>query len=379
VKVGLVCPLDPGTAISKYVAALAAILAQGHEVTLFCEPGIDPAATHAMPPGVPIVPLDRAGRRLLWRQDVVHVQLGNSQFHHFQSHLAGALRRGGRRPPVVVTLHEATVGNSLQPTCPACIRLVLASPVKLARLTPPALRAMARDRKVLRHLPPRELANHLWAGTVGQLVVHARAVVPLLRFDAGGAPVTVIPPAAIGTAMGPPPGGLPDVLVPVLGLSPHRGLEMLVQAASGVQAPHRLTITGTDSGRHPDFTRRFAALARPLLEAGRLTLPGPLPEAQFEAALERAAVVAVPRLQTLGEVSSAILHAFAAGRPVVASAVGAFPEYVRDGENGLLAANTVPAWTAALERILSSAAERQRMGDGALRTARTELGAARIL
>ena len=66
----------------------------------------------------------------------------------------------------------------------------------------------------------------------------------------------------------------------------------------------------------------------------------------------------------------ALLEAMAAGRPVVATAVGGVPEVVRDGESGILvAAGDTSAFAEALARLLRDETTRQRMGTAAARRA----------
>lgn len=67
----------------------------------------------------------------------------------------------------------------------------------------------------------------------------------------------------------------------------------------------------------------------------------------------------------------ALLEAMAAGRPVVATAVGGVPEVVSDGESGILvAAGDMFGFAKALIRLLHDDATRQRMGTAAARRAR---------
>jgi glycosyltransferase involved in cell wall biosynthesis len=62
----------------------------------------------------------------------------------------------------------------------------------------------------------------------------------------------------------------------------------------------------------------------------------------------------------------AILEAMAAGLPVVVTSIGANPDVVRDGVDGLLVAPRDPAALAdALERLLRDPAERRRIGASA--------------
>lgn len=66
----------------------------------------------------------------------------------------------------------------------------------------------------------------------------------------------------------------------------------------------------------------------------------------------------------------AVLDAMVLGMPLIATAVGGVPEAVKDGENGLLIPPSDPdALRGALERLISSPAERARLAAGALRAA----------
>jgi glycosyltransferase involved in cell wall biosynthesis len=62
-----------------------------------------------------------------------------------------------------------------------------------------------------------------------------------------------------------------------------------------------------------------------------------------------------------GKCGYKIIQYMACGLPVVASPVGANVDIVRDGENGLLAADDA-AWRHALERLIANPALRARMG-----------------
>jgi glycogen synthase len=136
------------------------------------------------------------------------------------------------------------------------------------------------------------------------------------------------------------PAEPPEVLF-VGRLSPEKGILELVQAAHGM----KLTVAGDG----------------PL----RAQVPGALgfvPHHELSPLYERAAVVAVPSHREGFGVACA--EAMAAGRPVVASAVGGLLDLVVDGETGLLVpGRNVPALRAALERLLGDAELRRRMGE----------------
>jgi glycosyltransferase involved in cell wall biosynthesis len=119
--------------------------------------------------------------------------------------------------------------------------------------------------------------------------------------------------------------------------------------------------------------RELVAAARglPLVVAGdgplRAEVPGALgmvPHDELLRMYGRAAVVVCPsRREGFGV---ACLEAMAAGRPVVASAVGGLRDLVVDGETGLLVPpGDVSALRAALERLLGDAELRARLGRAA--------------
>jgi glycosyltransferase involved in cell wall biosynthesis len=65
-------------------------------------------------------------------------------------------------------------------------------------------------------------------------------------------------------------------------------------------------------------------------------------------------------------VSLALLEAMAAGKPVIATAVGGLPEVVTEGENGLLIPpRDAEALAGALARLLTDPALAQRLGTNA--------------
>jgi len=135
------------------------------------------------------------------------------------------------------------------------------------------------------------------------------------------------------------PAEPPEVLF-VGRLSAEKGILELVQAADGM----KLVVAGDG----------------PLRER----VPGALgfvPHHELGPLYERAAVVAVPSHREGFGVACA--EAMAAGRPVVASAVGGLLDLVVDGETGLLVPpRDVPALRAALERLLADEELRRKLG-----------------
>jgi glycosyltransferase involved in cell wall biosynthesis len=155
----------------------------------------------------------------------------------------------------------------------------------------------------------------------------------------------------------------------VANLRPVKGLDVLLDAAARL------------AGRHPDVTFRVAgegpqrgeleaaAGARGL--AGRFELPGAASDVPgFLAGLD----VAVLCSRAEG-MSNALLEYMAAGRPVVATSVGANPELIADGVHGLLVPpGDAAALAGAVGRLLADRGLARRLGEAARRRARERYG-----
>jgi glycosyltransferase involved in cell wall biosynthesis len=100
--------------------------------------------------------------------------------------------------------------------------------------------------------------------------------------------------------------------------------------------------------------------------------PQDLTDAKFRDAVAACAAVVLPYERA--NQSGVLATAFRAGRPVIASAVGSFPEYVRDGYNGLLVPPGDPAaLAAAIVRLTTDPALAASLADGARQTWETHL------
>ena len=166
-------------------------------------------------------------------------------------------------------------------------------------------------------------------------------------------------------------GAAGDVLVLAVGrLIEVKGFRYLVEAVSRLDRVH-LAVVG-DGGLRTELEELAKGIAAPV------NLVGNLDHAVVSDALAAADVVVVPSIVTergnVDGLPTTLLEALAAGRPVVASAVGGIPEVVTDGSNGLLVApRDVDALAAALAELRDDAGLRDRLGHEARRRAVTEL------
>ncbi len=137
-------------------------------------------------------------------------------------------------------------------------------------------------------------------------------------------------------------------------LSPEKGVPTLLDAWGTLSAQLLVVGDGPEAAR-------LRAKAPPSVR-----FLGPVPVSRVQEMLAGARALLVPSRWYEGQ-PRAILEAYAAGVPVIASRIGGLPEVVADGDSGvLLSPNDAREWTEAAGRLLSDQTS-QRLGDGALR------------
>jgi glycogen synthase len=142
-----------------------------------------------------------------------------------------------------------------------------------------------------------------------------------------GTPVHVIPSGFRADRFTAAPTGGAGVVY-VGRLHRQKGVDTLVKAAALLPG-----VPVTLAGDGPDRAA-VEQLAARLGVAGQVRVTGFVPHSAVPALLATADVAVLPsRYEELG---TALVEAMAAGRPVVAAAVGGIPELVRDGVDGLL-------------------------------------------
>ena len=140
-------------------------------------------------------------------------------------------------------------------------------------------------------------------------------------------------------------------------IAPAKGVDELLQACARLAPQHpALQLVLAGEGEQGWARRRAAELGI----AGRVELPGWLAASEREAQLARAWLFCLP--SHAEGLPMAMLEAMAAGVPVVASRVGAIPDLVTDGVEGLLAApGDVDALVRAIGRLLADRALHTRL------------------
>lgn len=158
-------------------------------------------------------------------------------------------------------------------------------------------------------------------------------------------------------------------------LTPEKGVLVLLDAFARLRTrlPARLVIAGDGPARQ--------AVAGRAAEIGGVELVGTIKNREMPDLLRSAAVLVMPSLTTRKweeQVGMVGLQAMACGVPVVATFSGAIPEYIPDGEGGLLVPeNDAAALAMALERVLGDGALRAQLARGARAYACAHYDAAR--
>ena len=141
-------------------------------------------------------------------------------------------------------------------------------------------------------------------------------------------------------------------------LDRRKGVDVMLEAAVSFLRAHpdaQLRLIGDDPGT-TDWPARVPADL-----AGRVEFRGHVPDGELLQAMADADVVCAPsRFESFGLVP---VEAMMQGRPVIGGAAGGMLDTIVDGATGLLVEpGSAPALTAALERLASDAALRERMG-----------------
>lgn len=198
-----------------------------------------------------------------------------------------------------------------------------------------------------------------WRRRVDRYVAnsHATAEASAVLLGRGAGKMQVIPPLVpdeafrAGEARRPafvPPQG--DYLMFAGALAPHKGLDVLLEAWAGLHSRPPLVLAGI---RRFDTPRSFP---------DGVVVAEEIPHEQVLHAWSHSLAAVVPSVwpEPFGAVA---LEAMAAGRPVVASAVGGLAELVVDGTTGIhVPPGDVPALRNALERMVTDGPLRARLG-----------------
>ena len=366
---------------TTYAAGLGRLLrAAGHEIIPFSmrHPDNDPSPWESrfpvwVDPWGAKGPLEQARLlpRLIWsrpaeramaellehvRPDVAHVQ-------HLHRHLTPSVLRPLRAAgvPVLWTVHDAEL------VCPAGTLYTQGAPCerclsggygqaivhrcKAGAPLPSA--AVALEKWVHNRLNIHELVNFFLCPSRFMADVLVRAGLPADR--------VVHLPNFLDTSLIPASAEPGEGWLYAGRLAPEKGVHTLLEAAARLPDA-RLSLFGGGplAGWVADRAKRLP----------QVSLRGHTPRAQLLAEIARARVVVVPS-RWPENYPYAVLEAQAAGRAVVASAVGGIPEQISSGEDGVLVPpGDASALADAVGALLADPARARRLGEAGQRRAR---------
>lgn len=363
-NVAIVSPLTRNTAIAKYSVHLAQAIGQIAKVTVYYDPLESDEGFRLPHESFARVPADEKGVQRLLQADVVHFQMGNYYVHHFANHVIPEIRRAGL--PVIVTLHDGMLNGAFRRTCVKCWAFAAGNIRYIPETLIRSFKGIIQDKKVLRHLPPAGLCTEVWPNLADRVIFHSRASRTVSKYRLNDERVVFLPMLAVDGEPQKPPSGVPIIFAPGLMLSRNRGLNLVMEGLGQAGINFRLVIGGTESDFWPGVAAELRECATRLGIEDKVEFSGYLDEDEFIAMVARSRVVAIPRVTTTGEVSYALIHALSAGRPVVASDVGTFPDYLQDGITGFLVPHDPSAWADAMRTLLTDSALWHQMQAAAL-------------
>jgi glycosyltransferase involved in cell wall biosynthesis len=169
-----------------------------------------------------------------------------------------------------------------------------------------------------------------------------------------------------------PDAGVREGVLFVGRLTPHKGVDRLIRAL-----PDGVTLTVVGTGGHDCHApeRHYPEHLRALAEGRRVRFLGAVDDRELAALYRRAAVVAVPSVDTTCYGTTVVvsellglttLEAMASGTPVVASRLGGLSEVVVDGETGcLVEPGDVDQLGVGLAELLADSARARELGRNA--------------
>jgi glycosyltransferase involved in cell wall biosynthesis len=301
------------------------------------------------------------------RPDVAHL---HNVYHQLTLSVVDELAR--RRVPMVLTLHDWKIA------CPAYTLFTHGAPCRrcVGGSVANAVRHRCVKGSVLASgVAAAEAALSRHRGTYGKIerfIAPSRFAVDVARMS-GVAPhrIAHVPNFLTDVELSAEPAAGPrePALLYAGRLDATKGIRQLLHAFGRVDAPAVLRIAG--GGELEDEVRAAAA------RDPRIEYLGRIERAALLAELDRARAVVLPSIwEDNGPL--AILEAQSRGAALVVTDRGGLPEFVRDGESGLVVpAEDVAALADAMQRLVEDAQLAQRLGRAGRQDVRAQHNAAR--
>jgi glycosyltransferase involved in cell wall biosynthesis len=371
-KIALVSPLDRRTGVAKYSYTLAkALLHKGVNVTFFCR---DPNDPNNYSENDNTVTIEALTSKKLSDCDIIHFQLGDSPYHHFQSHILSRMKQTKTRK--IATIHDPQINACFEPLCKSCCIQVLLKTHGLLQRMPFTLRCAIYDHH-FRSQFPHEFMNILWSRLLDGMIFHSQCCRQSFRsrtdFQVSSTLIRHIGYLDHFNGITEKRQREPVLLIPNAVVGRSRGIRFII----GVLAELPFEFGAVFTGRFTGYEEKMLAIAHRRELGGKVKFVGLLSEEDYIRQLKSCSMVLILRSISRGEVSGNMIHAMCAGKPVIASKLGAFPEYL-SGRGLLCDAHSLNAWKSAITALAEDEKLRVELGSRAREFAETELSGARI-
>jgi len=297
----------------------------------------------------------RSLERLIVREkpDIAHL---HNIYHHLSPSILGSLWK--HRIPTVLTLHDFKV------VCPAYTLFSKGRPCERCRNG-------RYSNAVLRRCGKGSLAKSVLLAAEAYLhgpVLHSYGHVDLflspsrflmdeVRKMGFAGRIVHLPNVFLADRIRPSRSAAGRRIVFAGRLAPEKGVETLLEAVGGLSAEVRIIGSG------PSLAALKRISERQTLSS--ISFPGHLPFPRLVDEIRDSLFVVCPS-EWYENLPYAVLEAFAAGKPVVASRIGGLPEIVREGETGLLfEPGDAAGLRRQMRRLLDDPGEAERMGANA--------------
>lgn len=120
-------------------------------------------------------------------------------------------------------------------------------------------------------------------------------------------------------------------------VQPHKGLHIILEAMSQIlEELPEVRLYVIETGEEESYKNRILSLIKELKLNKHVLLLGKLSHKKVKEYLKKSSVVVIPeQWENVGPLL--LSEAMGLAKPIVASSIGSIPEFIRDGENGLLA------------------------------------------
>lgn len=364
-KIALISPFDKRTGISKYSYALCRALRQQNvHVSLIHQ---SDSASLLVTQENNFVKCYTTVEFIknIRHYDIIHFQLGNSKFHHFQIHFLLLVYLFFRTKKIVTTIHDEDSNAAIDSGCYFC---------KVVR------RCCTGRQNFFGLKKQTNIINRLFYQRSSYLIAHSSCMREFLQnfFDKKEKIETIKPISYLSDFRGKKSGAIeeyPVVTILIAGhIQPNKATDIVVEALAHInnkKVAFRAVFVGNIVDNH--YHKHIQNLIINYGLADRVKIIGFAKERDFIKYFLDANIVVISRRDLVRESSGILIHALSAGAVVVAPDDGAFPEYIQDNRGLLYKRGNPLSLVNALQKLITSTKLRNEIAKNAKAYVQKEL------